>query len=95
MKTAQGGHKPSKSAMWLVESRGVELFDAKSGKRESLPYPQAAIWDLLVRGYGVEAIGPMVELIGGIAPAQAAALVAGSLEDWIRGGWLEAEGGGG
>ena len=84
--------KISGRALWLVERSGVELIDPVSAKREFLPYPLAAIWDLLTRGYGEPEIRSMVALIADMSPGESAALAASALESWRREGWIETGG---
>ncbi len=78
--------------VWIVEPWGVTLIHAPHGRSCQLPYPEAAIWDLLTRCRPEETIRSMLELIAGIGPHEAEALVRSRLDAWAEEGWLETGG---
>jgi len=73
---------------WVVEPRGVALIHLAHGRRRELACPEAAIWDLAVRGRTRDDIRSMMEVIAGIGPHEAQTLVDSCLAQWLEEGWL-------
>ena len=73
---------------WVVERFGIVLTDG-SGVARTLPYPQAAIWDLFSRGYAFEKTVSMMCHIAEIDEAGADGLVRAAVAEWLAGGLLE------
>jgi len=72
---------------WVVETRGILIAHPDRGAYCSLPYPAAAVWDFLSRGYGARKISEMIKYIGGFEAATEAELyVTECLETWISAG---------
>ena len=70
---------------WTVERRGVLLLG--DGGR-MLAYPEAAIWDLLVRGNTLDQVSGKLSAIAGV-PAEAARRLTGEwVERWSGEGLL-------
>jgi hypothetical protein len=73
---------------WSVEVRGIVLLNEATGVVRSLEYPQAAIWDLITRGYSFEKTKRLVSAITSLGPEAARELIVASLERWTDDGFL-------
>jgi len=81
-------YRPAPGVRWVVEDDGLLLDDA-TGRIEKVGYPDAAIWDLMVRG---TRHGKLVELmthVAGLDAAAASRLVTERLERWAERGVLQ------
>jgi hypothetical protein len=76
--------------VWSVEARGLRIMNTVSGGSQELPYPQAAIWDLVMRNTG--RVIEKVAAIGGLAVDEAEELVRESVRQWVRDGFLVVRG---
>lgn len=72
---------------WAVETWGLLLSDGRENPHW-LPYPQAAIWDLISRGYPTAKVCSMLTHIAALDSATAETLVWESLEVWTQRGLL-------
>ena len=75
---------------WVVQPGSVLLVNDATHESLTLPYPQAAVWDLLTRHPAAEVARKMT-YIADLSPERAAALVEQSVETWIRLGYLQWE----
>lgn len=73
---------------WGVGGVTVALTCAGSGVRV-LRYPEAAVWDLLSRGYPVAKVASLTEHIASLDSVAADALVRSCLEEWADRGFVE------
>lgn len=73
---------------WVVAKGGLHLIHIHSGDRLTLAYPQAAVWDLISRGYTVERTAAMVAMIARLDETSARKLVWESLDNWVQLGFL-------
>ena len=73
---------------WVVERFAVTVTD---GRRTvlTLHYPEAAIWDLLSRGYAFDAVVDLIRHIAAMPAEQAAPLVRTTIDAWRAAGLLE------
>lgn len=81
-------YRLSPGVRWVVERFTVTLTDGQ-GQVRSLAYPEAAIWDLLSRGYTFDKVVPMIAHIAARDAATAEALVRTTLQDWVGAGLIE------
>ncbi|MBI4473382.1 MAG: hypothetical protein HY646_11995 [Acidobacteria bacterium] len=72
---------------WSVEARGL-LVKGAGGKVQFLEYPEAAVWDLISRGYRFDKVVSMVSCIASIDQDAGRKLVAESLDKWVNSGLL-------
>jgi len=73
---------------WAVETDGIVLGGPGAGSARALAYPEAAVWDLLSRGYRMEKVASMMEGIASLPPAAAKRIVAACLRTWVGAGVL-------
>lgn len=74
---------------WSVESWGILLIIAERNVSRSFKYPEAAVWDLLTRGFDVAHMASMIYYIGGLPDKIAAAeYVSSRLRAWQEEGLL-------
>ena len=73
---------------WVVERSALTLTDGQ-GRLLRVDYPEAAIWDLLSRGYSFAKVVVMTSHIAAVGVEVAEALVHGALERWAAGGFIE------
>ena len=79
----------SPDVKWVVETFGILIVDPHKGAYCSLPYPSAAVWDLVSRGHSRAKIATMMRHIGGFQePAAAESYVNDCLVTWANAGWL-------
>ena len=74
---------------WVVETRGLTLFRADLGAFCGVPYPFAAIWDLLQRGYRIEDTARLTGYIAAVPPDRARDLVLRAIRGWVTLGVLD------
>jgi hypothetical protein len=67
---------------------GHFLINEKTGAVSSFGYPQAAIWDLLTRGYFYDRTVRMLTAITSLQADEVETLIAESLETWAKAGFL-------
>jgi hypothetical protein len=72
---------------WSVGRANLTLTDGR-GHVRTLGYPEAAVWDLLCRGYAFEKVVSLTTHIAGLDDAQAKLLVRRSIESWRQDGLL-------
>ncbi|MEZ5397867.1 MAG: hypothetical protein R2724_34580 [Bryobacterales bacterium] len=75
---------------WVVETHGLILTDGK-GKVWLLHYPEAAIWDLLMREYPMDKVFSMMTYIASINSEEARNLVLNALNNWTQEGLMVKE----
>jgi hypothetical protein len=75
--------------VWMSAPDGIRVEAVERGLSLTLGYPQAALWDFVVRGVGeVRAIG-MMRHIGGFADESATfEFVARSVREWQQQGLI-------
>ena len=73
---------------WAVDIRGILLMNEESGTVCLLLYPQAAIWDVISRGYSYAQTVRMVCAITSLQADEVEKLLVKSLEAWTRAGFL-------
>ncbi len=83
-------YRPARGVRWAVEADGLLLADG-AGRVVRIGYPEAAIWDLMARGYRHGKLVPLMTHIAALEPAAAGELVADQLEQWVARGWLHKE----
>jgi hypothetical protein len=74
-----------------VETCGITLIHRGTGTTRSLRYPEAALWDLLSRGYSYERTLSLLCAIASLAPEAAERLLLDSLAAWVEVGFLVRE----
>jgi hypothetical protein len=74
-----------------VEDDGILLIDQRSGRSRRLHDSEAALWDLMSRGYSYVQIVAMISAIGSLPAKGAEQLVRSSLAAWLEEGFLERE----
>jgi hypothetical protein len=78
---------------WAVETCGLTLFLPEHGACCCIPYPLAATWDLLHRGYRLDEAIRLTSQIAGVSLDEARRRVTTAFADWVALGVLMPEGG--
>ena len=78
----------SRAVVWSVGRTNLTLSDGR-GHVHTLEYPEAAVWDLLTRGYRFDDVVRLTGHIGSLPPADADALVRSALARWCDAGLVE------
>ena len=73
---------------WLVGRTSLTIVD-RLGAARQVGYPEAAVWDFLVRGHSPADASNMVAAVASLDPDGAAELVRASIAGWVACGWLE------
>ena len=73
---------------WLVGRTSLTIVDRR-GASSRVAYPEAAVWDFLVRGYSPAEASNLVAATASLDRAGAAELVRTSIAGWVACGWLE------
>ena len=76
---------------WTIETRGLALHAPGEGSTRTLPYPAAALWDLITRGGRSAWIWESFAAIAGVELETARRLAATLIDEWIEYGWLRSE----
>ena len=80
-------YRPGRSIRWVVNPTSLTLTDGTHVHR--LEYPDAAIWDLLTRGYAFKKIVSMMTHIASLDETAAESLVRARLSAWMATGLVE------
>ena len=73
---------------WLAEEHGVLVIDELARRSEALNYPEAAVWELLLRGHSLPETVSMLKYIAGITDERAQLCVEQCVDRWCKAGWL-------
>lgn len=73
---------------WAVEKDGIVLVHPDTRAVCTLGYPEAAVWDLISRGYSYRQTVAAVCAIGALTPAAAERLVHEHVTGWAEAGFL-------
>jgi hypothetical protein len=73
---------------WVVERFTLRVTDG-SGALRTFDYPEAAVWDLMSRGYPFAQVVSMTGHIMSVGAETADTLVRRSLEQWAASGLIE------
>jgi hypothetical protein len=84
------GFHPAAGVSWCVEDRGIRLLAQEDGRTAFLPYPAAALWDLVSRRVPMDRAEAIVAMVAGWQGSTG--YVREQLESWMAEGWLEAGG---
>ncbi len=74
---------------WVVQSGGIDLVDVRGGHLATLRYPEAAVWDFLVKGYARERCATLLAGITGIDFSRALSAVEQCRSEWEARGYIE------
>lgn len=78
---------------WAVRQKGVVVFLGSGGPAWHFDYPQAAVWDLLTRGYRHPRMVRLLCAIAALDEEGAERLLRESVEQWHEAGLLVPDGG--
>ncbi len=67
---------------WVFTKRGVTICRSQSGPCCSLPYPYAALWDGLSKGYRIDELTDWLSILRGIDKAAARRELVKTLQEW-------------
>jgi hypothetical protein len=73
---------------WVVEHAGIRVFGPPATSVRFIPYPEAAVWDFVSRGYTPEVIVSKLRHLDRRLAANAPGWVASVLQDWSDDGLL-------
>ena len=73
---------------WVVEARGIRVIDELARCTQVLQYPEAGVWELLMRGHSLQQTSSMISHIAALSSEQADALVEQCVGAWRKAGWL-------
>jgi hypothetical protein len=77
---------------WSVEIDTIRLINRRSGAVCRLGYPEAAVWDLLSRGYAHEDLVRLLGVIASVDLSEAEQLVLRTVKDLAEKGFLTQSG---
>ncbi|MBN2103541.1 hypothetical protein JW835_05815 [bacterium] len=69
---------------YCVDIRDIKLISRRDNTRICLPYPQAAVFDLLLKGYSQQAMERMMAKIALVTESHAAGLIRDTLDDLME-----------
>ena len=81
-------YRVAPSVRWSVGRTNLTVADGR-GSVCTFDYPDAAVWDLLTRGYRYDDVVRLTAYIGALSAAEAAAVVRRALERWRDAGLIE------
>ncbi len=73
---------------YTVESNGLILINARTGNKLVIDYPQAAVWDLIIKNYTPGMIVRMISNILLITRNQSKSIIRDTLESLYDKGFL-------
>lgn len=77
---------------WVVEENGLLVLDAVNRRELFLPYPEAALWDLLSRHQSLEVVMPVLLAIFKTNSTAYEQWALKEIALWETNGWLVREG---
>jgi hypothetical protein len=78
----------ARGVRWSVGRTNLTVANGR-GHVQALEYPEAAVWDLLTRGYRFDDVVRLTGHITSTSSADAAVLVRSSLQRWCDAGLVE------
>ena len=83
--TPKGNLRCAPDVGWIAEPDCIRVVSAARGLTIRLAYPEAALWDFLVRGFSPARATGMIRHVGGFADDETAArFVVESIGEWQR-----------
>ena len=76
------------ATVWAVDQTGVRVLRRDTGKTRHLPYPDAAVWDLVTRRVPAPRLVTMISTLIGEERSSAGAWIARTIRQWKQEGWL-------
>ena len=73
---------------WSVEIRNIILINKLTGSVCNLSYPEAAVWDLISRGYSFDKLVGMLSVISAKDSAEAKRFIVQTVDDLTEEGFL-------
>ncbi len=73
---------------WAVDLAGITVIHSATGCVASLEYHEAALWDLLSRGYSYDRLIALVCAIASLEPQDAEQWVLTTTKEWTEAGLL-------
>ena len=81
-------YRLSSGMRWSVERASILVSDGRGGA-QALAYPEAAVWDLVSRGYPFSRVVALMAHIAAVDSSAAETLVRSTMEQWAANGWVE------
>jgi hypothetical protein len=79
------GHSP---ISWTVEYRGIRLINRETKKMLLLPYPEAALWDMITGNIQLERIIPVISAVTHMDKKDTEIWIKNTVSQWEEGNWL-------
>lgn len=73
---------------WIVGRSALTVVDRRGAARV-VGYPEAAVWDFVVRGYSMAETSTLVAAVAARDVTDAADLVRSAIDGWVGAGLLE------
>ena len=73
---------------WTVQSAGVLVLNARTGVSAELRYPEAAVWDLLMRGRDRMRMVRILSVVAGLTTPSARREIERCIAQWQLSGWI-------
>ncbi len=67
---------------WVFSWGGVTIYDSQTGRRCSFPYPYAALWDGVTKGYNFEELANWYSVLEGVDRSVAREELLKTLQEW-------------
>jgi len=83
-------YRPCAGVSWLVQGAGVLVIDEMARRSLMLAYPEAAVWELLLRGHDARHAGAMLRWIVGDSEQEAHSHVGRCVQEWSKAGLITA-----
>jgi hypothetical protein len=77
-------YRLQEAILWTVEEDGICVFDDLCCRRLHLPYPEAAVWDMMARGRSLADIVAIMPFVADLPAAEAARLVERCVNHWLE-----------
>jgi len=83
-------YRASAGISWVVQETGVQVIDEVARRSETLAYPAAAAWELILRGHTPHRAASLLGCILGVEAEAAQTQIERLLRDWVACGWIVA-----
>jgi hypothetical protein len=81
-------YRSSPGISWIVQVHGVQVIDELARRSQILLYPEAVIWELLLRGHTLQNSADMLRWILGTTVAEAHKHIERCAHEWLGTGWI-------
>lgn len=74
---------------WTAEINGIKVFSKTADHMTIIPYPEAALWDLLQQKYSTDQIIPIISAFTGKDRQNVEKMIENNIHKWLEDGLIQ------